>query len=289
MLEYVKKFFLKKTNESESIFNSWDSEKFDGNLLFSSKWIFSDDEETYLKIGNRKYGIDDITYHINENGFRIPQENYNDKENTISCFGCSQTFGIGVKWEETWPYLLGEMFGGEYCVKNYGLSGASNDMISRLIYNYTLKHKPKIICCFLPEIFRMELIEDVNDFMLNFSHNFYKLLIIDKKYKDLKVDDKFFKFFNSYRKISTEKNCIYNFLKNVKFIETICENKNIQLYWCSWSDFVLNSDNSKFNSLYYMPLNINSFENDKGRDNFHNGLNFNKSLSEHFFNKINKI
>jgi hypothetical protein len=291
MLDYIVRFFLRKTLDCDSVLDAWYNENFDGNYSYTSNWLLSDDEATYNQFGNKKYSKIDISYHINENGFRISNRNYIELENIIACFGCSNTFGIGIKWEETWPYLLNQKLGDNFLVKNYGVSGASNDMIARLICNYLSKHKPKAICCFFPEIFRIELIESERNYMINFADHFYKMLVVDKKYKELNITREFIRFFKAYQSVFTENNCIYNFIKNYKLIESTCKANNVDLYWCSSTILELNMKDEKLKNVFRMDNHVAIDESmlsikELARDNHHNGLKFNEKLSTKFLEKL---
>jgi hypothetical protein len=260
--------------------NYWNYENFNGRITKT----YSLGMEYDIFINNQKlveeYGTDDVTYHINEYGYRTsPDTNEIFKENLISCFGCSNTFGSGLKWEETWPYVLNQKMGDDWCVKNYGVIGASNDAISRLIYNYTLNHKPKIICCFFTDAFRLEL----------FSNNRFQSFIKNQHDSNIYKNDYFlYNFFSNYE------NSLYNFIKNYKFIETICKNKNIKLYWFTWSYDVLHQEDlliKKFLNYENFIKNIKSSDLEEfppARDNCHYGVNVNYKIGNEFCKIINE-
>jgi hypothetical protein len=286
-LKKIKENFLKNTLNYDLYDEFWNNANFDGKIKEIKMWYAKDNYENFLKNGNKNYGIDDITYHINEYGYRTsPDTNETFKENLISCFGCSQTFGAGLKWEDTWPYVLNQKMGEDWCVKNYALNGASNDMISRLIYNYTLKHKPKIICCLLPDVLRMELYDNNSQGYENFLPTDHDEI---KKYNISKWE-----YYRSYRKLANEENGIYNFIKNYKFIDMLCEIKNIKLYWGTWSDVIFLSNN-KFkedilNIKNYITIDDDIEKNlDIARDGRHFGVNTNNEIANKFFKKIKNI
>lgn len=254
--------------------NYWNCEDFNGRITkidnLGLEYDFFINNQKLVK----EYGIDNIIYHINEYGYRTsPDTNEIFKENLISCFGCSNTFGEGLAWEETWPYVLNQKMGDEWCVKNYGVSGASNDAISRLIYNYTLNHKPKIICCFLPDAFRSEL----------FSNSRFQNFIKNQHDCNINKNDYFL-----YNHFSNYENSLYNFIKNYKFIETICENKNIKLYWFTWSYDVIQQEDlliKKFLNYENFIKNIKYSELDESptaRDNSHYGKIVNYKIGTEF-------
>jgi hypothetical protein len=269
---------------SENIYRDvWKNSKFDGKIVETMKWHTKDNYENYLKNGNKKYGVDDIIYEINEYDYRT-NSLINDKktDNVIACFGCSHTFGAGLPWEETWPAVLNEKLGSDWVVKNYALCGAANDNIARLIYNYTLEHNPKYICVFLPDVLRMELY----DYNLEHFNNF---LPTDNDEVD-KYDAEKLKYYDSYRTIAVDENGIYNFIKNFKFIDMVCKEKNIPWFWCTWSDLIVLSS-KRFRDDFLRSdnyINLSDFETflDVARDGRHFGKNTCKTIAERFYNKI---
>ena len=60
---------------------------------------------------------------------RIPRADKPEPgKRTIACIGDSITYGAGVKRTrriDAWPYVLNRRLGGDYCVLNYGVSGAT--------------------------------------------------------------------------------------------------------------------------------------------------------------------
>jgi hypothetical protein len=274
-------------------YSVWDDNNFDGELGSVTSWYGSEEHgdvlEVYLKKGNKKYGLNDIEYHINKHGYRIGKNiNRNRTENIIACFGCSNTFGQGLPWNEIWCSVLNKKLGDNWITKNYGMCGASNDQIARLINNYLSYNKPKIICCYLPDIFRLELY-DVNGVLVNFTPHCTNLDVFDYK---------------AYNRISNESYCIYNFIKNFKFIYSMCKMHNVTLYWNTWSEPVL--DMGKKDITRY--LDFNSFteslfddsdeylaiphkfdwKSNAARDGSHFGSFIHEKLADSFYKKIIK-
>lgn len=269
MTNNLKNFFLSKTFNGKIYDNVW------GGDFFNSKKL-------YTKNNDVDYN-DTITYTVNEFDYRTSIET-NDvfKDNLIACFGCSNTFGMAVEYEYTWPHLLNSEFGTDWSVKNYGVCGGSNDCISRLIYNYLQHNKPKIICCLFPDIFRMEFF-DINSNIKNFRKTENESVL--KTYSFLQHE-----FYMAYKKISTEDNGFYNFIKNFKFIESVCKIHNIKFYWSSWANTISNVDNSfiekHLNIKNYIDLNIIKNNIDYGVDGIHSGPKTNKNIAECFYKKI---
>ena len=95
-----------------------------------------------------KSGDTSIQYKLNKKGYRAPEfEELDYNKYRIACFGCSYTFGVGVKNEDTWPEQLRNSgdIPDDSQIWNMGIPGASNDMIARHIYLSAPILQPQII------------------------------------------------------------------------------------------------------------------------------------------------
>ena len=299
ILETIKSI---KNNDGifDSVNNIWKKDFFDGKYSHSLEFYGTDSFENYILKGNKKYSKNDIVYHVNENEFRIPEKkDFNkDEKPVIACFGCSQTRGVGLPWNETWPYLLEEKLDFKFSIKNYGIDGASSDSISRLIHNYTLNNTPTAILCLLPDIYRKEIFQSNSDnktpinyfrFTNDLEKNLDKIISECQKYS-FNVWD-----WRAYKQLSNEENCIYNYIKNIKFIELIAKEKNIPLCIFTWHEFFMEFiQKGKYKSPYigkltqkdYSYLSKNYFEIEKARDNMHYGKKPNSIYADVFYRHI---
>jgi hypothetical protein len=290
MNKYVNSI-LKKVNLSDELedlyYNNvitsfryyWDNTNFNGKIIKKKVWDGMDNAKNYTRQNHlMTYSISDVYYEINEYGYRTSSES-NDffNDNLIACFGCSQTFGTGLPWKETWPHVLNNLLGDTWCVKNYGIGGASTDTISRVIYNYTINHKPKIICCFFPDIYRMDFLNSDN---LSTYHPIYS-------------GNQNKKIYNAYKIISNFECSLFNYIKNFKFIESICKKNNIILYWSTWSNDIIKlqkKQNFNFlNKINYIKIydNLDEFNaSTRARDLSHFGKDTNFQIANKFNEKI---
>lgn len=134
-------------------------------------WHGSDDESTFdahWKESKKRrqlidFGYEDpksITYIIDHNGFRNPIDLIAPPY--ILALGCSFTFGTGLRFEETWPYLLSKKM--NIAVYNAGMAGTSTDCIYRIARTFIPENKPTHVFHFITDIDRREIISDfVND------------------------------------------------------------------------------------------------------------------------------
>jgi len=297
LLDTAINFFLNKTDNIKHIKTFWDEQSFNGNYSHTTKWNSTDNVNTFKLSGNKKYTTNSITYHINEHGYRIPQPltySQTTNEKQIACFGCSQTFGVGVAYEETWSHLLEAKLNNKFKVNNYGASGASCDSIARLVCCYLIKNKPSIICCMLPDMFRREIFEtNSNGYPVNYNNLWSDDdLPLPVKCKKQNID---YMDWKAYKRLSGEDNSLFNFIKNVKFIESMCKANNIELYITTWDqhilscikqgEFVTDSFKGHF-ELKGHDILVQWKELEKARDNLHLGLQANEIYASLFYHNI---
>jgi hypothetical protein len=121
-------------------------------------WFSTDSEDKFEKFSIQHKGYwnqkGPIKYDFNSYGFRskeeFPEEVCRD---SITFLGCSNTVGIGLHKENTWPYLLAK----EMNLKeiNLGISAGSLDASFR-VYNAWKHIKSKYVCILTPPTTRYE-------------------------------------------------------------------------------------------------------------------------------------
>lgn len=264
--------------------NIWGEMNFDGKIQKKSFWWGIDNLKNYLLRGNKEYSKTDILYEINEYGFRTSKETNNiDNTNVLACFGCSNTFGQALPWDETWPSVLFNLLNKKFNVKNYGVCGASMDSISRLISNYLEYNKPKIICCFFPCILRVETFIDdnFNNVTPHLDNN------IKQIYNDIKLIEAL--------KVTTSiENGLNNFIKNFKFIHNLCKLHDVKFYWYTWSIPILSLNLNTISEILdydsYLGKEIKDITIFNIMNHARDGLHFNKDImkiiANGFYEKI---
>lgn len=232
---------------------------------------------------NTKYKNTSILYKETIDGYRI-YDGFGGAD-IILCMGCSNTYGIGLPDHETWPYILWEHLGKKhYTVLNYGFPGASADYITRIL-SCILKHgKPKAIFCLFPEITRKEYYSNTLCMLQNYCTQYHSY---NPEYEH-----------ENLTRITDSENSLINFIKNFKFIETLCSLHNVPLIWHTWSDILLNIDSSYLKEILDTNTTLIAENNKlvninekyklteifhKARDGGHNGVEYNKILAKSFY------
>ena len=92
---------------------------------------------------------------IRENSMEAMRDQFSDSDDhDISCFGCSQTYGNFLEYDETWPAQLFKL--GGTMVKNYGVPGSNINEITAMVDKFLEKFKTDVILLYLPHTFRRQ-------------------------------------------------------------------------------------------------------------------------------------
>lgn len=128
------------------------------NMLFSG----SDSLETYennlkTKPDDWYYRTNQISYVRNKNGHRCKNIEDIELNNYILFTGCSHAEGLGLKLEDTYPYLLSQKMNCDYY--NLGIAGTGIDVLNYNLVTWFAKIKkpPKLLVVQWPNRVRMIL------------------------------------------------------------------------------------------------------------------------------------
>ena len=152
---------------------------------------------------------DDIEYSLNHYAFRSEEFSTIDTSSDFLFAGCSQTFGLGLPIDATWPKKLNEMLNGK---KFFNLATVSSD-VTMICYNVT-KYidtfgKPKSIFILFPDFYKKIKIHN-NEITTEF--------IFDKK---------------KFSAEDVEENLLRDFM-SIRNLEVLCDFLNIPLFYSSW-------------------------------------------------------
>jgi hypothetical protein len=125
---------------------------------FTTNWCPSDNRQNWDKgkyIAERLGWTDsNVKYRFNKWGFRH-EGDFVENRNSIVFLGCSMTMGVGVNYEQTWPYHVANELGLD-CI-NLGQPGTAINASYRVAKMWLPVIKPKIVMFFAPDPHRREL------------------------------------------------------------------------------------------------------------------------------------
>jgi len=183
---------------------------------------------------NPKYDEIDINYTIDEFGYRKYPDLDPNAPKKLFCFGCSFTFGHGLPDYETWPYMLVKNLGPDWTVSNFGVHGASFNLIARLVYKIinSAKVKPDYVCFLFPDPFRRFDIKTNGDGTVGYTRTY-----IDPTPKVVYLTYKETKSFPKHYLHTSILHSFFNTVRSFSLISKIANNNDLNWRWHTWCPF----------------------------------------------------
>jgi hypothetical protein len=197
-----------------------------GKDKFKDIYFKTEFPHAYQDIKNKEFNLDfksktlnfnkwypEISFTINNLGYRsnidYTIENLKNKK-IILCLGCTDTFGMHLTNEETWPYILGNL-NKDCLVLNCGIIGASADTISRVLTKILNLEELNIdaVCIFWPHNNRREFVSKE-----------YTKIITSFNVEDVPFDE--------YWDFIDWRSDNYNFFKNYHLCQYLCKSKEVK-------------------------------------------------------------
>lgn len=248
-------------------------------------------------------------YKTNNFGFR--DEDWNGQAEVLA-MGCSNTYGVGVPVEGTWPSILQDLV--DKKVRNLSAPGIS---IQDLIFNAFAYFKefgnPKTILCLFPDPFRLKLPTKENLITGDISVPFIDVHFTKKSNTKISSMPKYIKRPYDYLDILPMEFSLFLNTSLIQILEQYCNSNSIQLLWSSWysefydvvdqikdcpfnnflsnKDFITDQIGNNQCHKKYKDLPDEYFN--KGLDgkdffNSHPGIHKNIHIAEAFYAEINK-
>lgn len=223
---------------------------------------------THKTSGSDNTGL--CSYSYNELGFRgdsIKKEGFR-----VMSLGCSNTEGLGVNDNETWPYQFTKLIPNGVNM-NFGTGGRSNDFIARCLLTYYDLINPDLVLIMYPSPLRREIYTKecgIEPFMPTSSWGY------------LKETEEGVKTQEHLTYLQNDNEDIVNWYKNHLLIKYFLESKKCNWIWNGRELTSLNYDEpNRFDGDYGNFI-------DKGVDGVHPGPNHNREYSARLFNHIHQ-
>ena len=247
----------------------------------------SDNEKVRSKIALRdkltQFKEEDVTYTINRLGIRTSGVDIvKDYVNTIM-IGCSFTFGEGLPFQLTWPYLISKKFNCSF--ENLGYPGASISRITRVLTAILPIKKPKRVIILFPALGRQELFIDAVPTDKNTNY-----ITVNYTANHPPSETYFAKVCMDYENSLTSHIDLVDMYKNFHIIKLLADSLDIQLVVSSWDPDVHEKlfdvfDESQISAHFHYLAQDK--KNDKARDGMHPGENPNRVFAANIEYLIN--
>lgn len=297
------KNFLHLFNKEDKVYGSQQ----DQSALFEDviPWPDPDKNDEYYNLSNTKLSFDNsFTYNLGALKFREPKLN---KDAEILAVGCSNSFGVGLPYELSWPATVSKALNVKY--SNISQPGTSVMHEIMNIFHYCKAFgNPKIILCMFPNFERSRMFVD--------NKTTYSKEATEKNPQPydiftnaLQSRPNFLKLPVAKDELISEQQAFYYNTLFIFILEQYCRSNQIKLIWSTWGDHdnfdlmfketyeYYESDSQKlFIENVYNCKNHESLRNqhpkifDKAADvysqNPHPGVHWHQHVSEFFVNKI---
>jgi hypothetical protein len=220
--------------------------------------------KTYHESGSDKSGI--CTYTYNELGFR--GDSPTKQGFKIMSIGCSNTEGLGVNDDQTWPSQFSKQITNGVDL-NFGHGGRSNDYISRCLLTYYDMILPDLVLIMYTEYHRREYYTragGIEPFHI-------------KQWGYFAETEEGKKNHQSLINLSNRESDFQNWYKNHLLIKYFLETKKCNWMWNGWFITEKYQEKNKFDGNYYPFI-------DYGTDSIHPGPETNKTYSIKLYNHI---
>ena len=242
----------------------WTPEEFE---ISSYKWNLSEKvNRSYYTSGSDQTRL--CTYTYNELGFRgdsIHKEGFK-----IMCIGDSNTEGVGVNNDETWPSRFSKLIPNGVN-HNFGMGGRSNDYISRCLISYYDLIKPDLVLIMYTCPQRREFytkVGGIEPFMVTSQWGYFKETEDGQELQ------------NHLSSIQNDNEDFMNWYKNHLLIKYFLDSKKCNWLWNGWYGIpLIYEEFNRFDGLYGKFL-------DDAVDFIHPGPQHNKIYAKNLMNHI---
>jgi hypothetical protein len=210
------------------------------------------------------------SYAYNELGFRGDSIHKNGFK--IMCIGDSNTEGVGVNNEETWPSQFCNLIPNGVNM-NFGMGGRSNDYISRCLLTYYDLIKPDLVLIMYTSPQRREIYTESGGIEPYMSTVSWGYLSETKEGREIQS-------FNQH--LQNDNEDFINWYKNHLLIKYFLESKKCNWLWNGWMEIPKEYvEFNRFDGQYGDFI-------DKGADGFHSGRAHNNLYANNLFNYVYK-
>ena len=182
-------------------------------------------------------------YYLNSRNFRDKREWINGSPAEILALGCSNTYGLGVPQNYTWPSIVESRTG--KTVANLGICGASAawNLDSFLVY-LDLVGKPKYVLACFADYLRYSHIVDGKFYHVGGPDDDYGaqarktvsyIRTSDYTTGEINIKDKIIKLPADPKYLIPAQESLHQYISSIYIIEKICKFLDIKFYWGTYA------------------------------------------------------
>ena len=238
------------------------------------RWFQSDSEDNYRIRGDRSFSPEDFGYEFNDYGYRGPNPSTAPEETRVLFLGDSNTFGLGMPFEDIWPSILVKELEKSWAIPvrqiNLAWGGTGSDYCAMMIHQVTSVLKPALVCILWSFASRMTWFPDAH------TQQFFLPSYHGKRIKD----------HEAYVRLMTEAQGFYGYVRNLNFVSDHLALRRIPWLWGNVEEFTPTALRP------YVPLDryVGRWRTiDSARDSVHGGPKSHSAFAELMLNRIERL
>ena len=208
-------------------------EKYINCLLMNNLSLYSN--KSFKSLGFYRNGSNvDVETEYQYNSFGYRSNEWNDHCDVLAV-GCSNTMGLGIPVEHSWPQILSKIINKD--VRTLSRSGGSIlDLVQKTFAYFREFGNPKTIFCLFPEPFRLMI---PGNKRLASSKYLQDGIITDTYLESFGYDQvssrpKYSKQPHEYKDIIPMEVPLFFAAQSIHALEQYCRANNIELFWSCW-------------------------------------------------------
>ena len=207
-----------------------------------------------------------VSYNLDRYGFRGNTLPSNPVENSLMALGCSYTFGVGIKEEQTWTTLLGKHL--NIPAYNLGAPAQGYETMFRLLHYWWPKIRSKNIFLYVNPGYRREYFNAHDHAPGRWKH------ITNRRVgqEGALTEREFMMFMDEKNSIASKQRAVYA-------IKGFCDVNNINLFAVDLNPYAIEDVTKR---PEFMEHKDQWIELDVARDYAHPGPIFNEKLADYF-------
>lgn len=256
----------------------------------NSIWHPDDSKENWLnnkeRLPDRYQNKEAVSYIYNSTGYRGGKEILDYKGDYLVSFGCSNTEGLGINYEETYSYLLAEKLGVD--VMNLGIAGSSIEFVAtnivqfaKLICERKLR-APKYVTVQWPGCYRKTFTE----MLLHGEYYILNNLNITNDNNDATLADKYDREWATNRYVTYTEHLNYEGYKNISSSHLILELLGVNLVHFEVSADARREDNYLLRDFNMYDIPFMQDEEPFARDMIHAGVESNARWADTLYGSL---
>jgi hypothetical protein len=184
------------------------------------RWFAGDSEQNYQARGNHEFAVGSVGYQFNQLGYRGADFVREPGEALVLFVGDSNTFGIGIPWENLWTTLvcaeLEKLWGVSVRQCNLAWKGSGADYAAMIVHQAIEALWPDVVCVLWSYVARLMWIPEPG---------------LQVHFLPRAGPERDFHEHSAYLRLATESHGFFNYVRNFQLVDARLGRHGIPYLW----------------------------------------------------------